>query len=325
MRDRPAEALPVIMKELKQMVTKGVWHGVHTKHLTSKQRVAIIRSSMFLKDKWLPSGTFEKFKARLVAGGDQQDKSLYEDLSSPTAATSSVFAVAAIAAAEGRIVVATDIGGAFLNASMEPTGVKVHMRLDPAMAKMLVKIAPEYSPFLEPSGSMVVELDKALYGCVEASLLWFKDLRSKLVAHGFVANPYDQCVFNKFDEVTGTQMTVVLHVDDLMVTSTSQGQLDDFHTYLNSVYPETSSKQGPIVSYLGMSFDLLHDPRRSTRHDGQLRSRHSSDRAAARSLPSPVPRLVHYSTCAKMRREPLRNSGSSSTLPSRRCSTLPRG
>jgi hypothetical protein len=71
-----------------------------------------------------------------------------------------------------------------------------------------------------------------------------------------VANPYDQCVFNKFDEVTGTQMTVVLHVDDLMVTSVSKNQLDDFHAYLNSVYPETSSKHGSIVSYLGMSFDF---------------------------------------------------------------------
>jgi hypothetical protein len=64
-----------------------------------------------------------------------------------------------------------DIGDAFLNASMKPTGIKVHMQLDPAMAAMLVKIAPEYAPFLEPSGSMVVELDKALYGCVEASLV----------------------------------------------------------------------------------------------------------------------------------------------------------
>jgi hypothetical protein len=51
MRDRPAEAPPVIMKVLNQMVTKGVWHGVHTKHLTSKQLLAIIRSFMFLKDK----------------------------------------------------------------------------------------------------------------------------------------------------------------------------------------------------------------------------------------------------------------------------------
>jgi len=255
LRDRPAEALPVILAELGQMLRKGVWHGVHTKNLSSQQRRAIIRSSMFLKDKYLASGVFEKFKARLVAGGDQQDKGLYEDLSSPTAATASVFAVAAIAAAEGRHVVVTDIGGAFLNASMEPTGVKVHMRLDARMAAMVVQLDPRYAKFIEHNGCMVVELDKALYGCVEASLLWYNDLCAKLVEYGFTANPYDKCVFNKFDE-TGTQITVVLHVDDLLITSVDRALIDDFHVYLNSVYSETKSSAGPVVNYIGMCLDF---------------------------------------------------------------------
>ena len=31
----------------------------------------------------------------------------------------------------------------------------------------------------------------------EASLLWYKDLKSKLVANGFVENSYYRCLFNK--------------------------------------------------------------------------------------------------------------------------------
>ena len=61
------------------MLTKKVWTPVDVKSLTYEERERIIRSSMFLKDKFLASGEFEKLKARLVAGGDQQDKSLYDD------------------------------------------------------------------------------------------------------------------------------------------------------------------------------------------------------------------------------------------------------
>jgi Reverse transcriptase (RNA-dependent DNA polymerase) len=255
LRDRRDEATPVIMAELKQMLDKHVWHGVHTRDLSKKQRSAIIRSSMFLKDKYLASGAFERFKARLVAGGNQQDKGLYEDLSSPTVATSSVLAIAAIAAMESRKVIAIDIGGAFLNADMAPTGVEVHMRLNRVMTSMLIQLDPSYEKYRESDDTVVVKLDKALYGCVEASLLWYNDLKSKLTADGFVENPYDRCVFNKIGR-SGKQISIVLHVDDLMVTSESQDDLDIFGLYLKSVYPETRTTSGTVLDYVGMTFDF---------------------------------------------------------------------
>jgi hypothetical protein len=53
---------------------------------------------MFFKEKYLPTGVFEKLKARFVAGGDGQDRSLYSELqlSSKTVSTTSVFLVAAL-------------------------------------------------------------------------------------------------------------------------------------------------------------------------------------------------------------------------------------
>ncbi len=128
------------------------------RNMTKAQRRAIIRSSMFLKDKYFASSAFEKFKARLVAGGDQQDRTMYEDLSAPTAATANVFAMAALAAQENRVVATVDIGGAYLNASVVESGVIVHMRLDKVMTEILVKIDPEFKEFVAEDGSSVVDL-----------------------------------------------------------------------------------------------------------------------------------------------------------------------
>jgi hypothetical protein len=71
MREYPLEAKNAVHTELKQMLDKRVWTPVLTRRLNHDQRKAIIRSSMFLKEKISPTGQFEKIKARLVAGGDQ--------------------------------------------------------------------------------------------------------------------------------------------------------------------------------------------------------------------------------------------------------------
>ena len=69
LRTRGAEASNVITQELKQMLDKKIWVPIEGAKLTASQRSEVIRSSMFLKRKNNPDGTFLKLKARLVAGG----------------------------------------------------------------------------------------------------------------------------------------------------------------------------------------------------------------------------------------------------------------
>jgi hypothetical protein len=108
------KALVEMYREIMQVEAKKVWHPRAIESLTRKQLKKIIRSSLFFKEKFNSIGEFEKLKARLVAGGHMQDKSLYEDISSPTVSTAATFITAAIAAQEGRDVATLDIGGAYL-------------------------------------------------------------------------------------------------------------------------------------------------------------------------------------------------------------------
>ena len=155
LRTRGDEAARVIKAGLQQMIDKRVWVPVLGSRITSAQRSAIIRSSMFLKRKNNPDGSFLKLKARLVAGGDQQDKELYDDLSSPTVSTSAVFTLLAVSAFEKRQVSVVDISGAFLNADMR-LGVPVHMRLDRTMTNFITTIDNRYKKYVDAGGGVVV-------------------------------------------------------------------------------------------------------------------------------------------------------------------------
>ena len=253
-RTRGEEAERVILKELSQMINKNVWTPIDGRLLTAEQRGSIIRSSMFLKEKYLASGEFDKLKARLVAGGDQQDKDMYDDLSAPTVSTCAVFTILTIAAHEGRRAAVVDIGGAFLNAEMK-TGVPVHMRLDPTMSELIIRLDPSYKRYQDGKGCITVLLNRALYGCVESAALWYDNLRETMTSLGYERNPHDICVFNKTSK-EGVQCTATVHVDDLLITSVDESMIDGLAEGLRQRYGEISKTKGSVLNYLGMVLDL---------------------------------------------------------------------
>ena len=247
-------AYEAVHGELSQILDKKVFHPMRASTLDAAARRSVIPSKMFLKEKFLPNGLFDKLKARLVAGGHRQNKNLYdiEDISSPTVALTSALMIATIAAMEKRTVATVDITGAYLNADMGSTTVL--MRLDSLTAAILVKIKPEYQTYLEPSGTMIVQLDKALYGCVESAKLWYQHLINTLEKIGFVRNPHDDCILNCTME--GSQCTVCVYVDDLLITSTQATNVQKVIEALRSTYKTITEHTGSVHNYLGMQFDF---------------------------------------------------------------------
>jgi hypothetical protein len=88
------------------------------------------------------------------------------------------------------------------------------MVLEGTMAELLVKLDPnlyrKYIQIKKGKPVMYVQLKKALYGTLQASLLFWKDLSGKLRKWGFEVNPYDWCVANK--TINGKQCTMLWHV-----------------------------------------------------------------------------------------------------------------
>ena len=258
------EAIKSMVKEVHQLLSEHVFDGVDATTLSSDEWKTVIPSMCFLKEKYSPLGEFIKLKARLVAGGHRQDKSIYGDnKSSPTVATQSVFMVAAIAASEGRVVGAVDVPGAFLKSPMPSEGPPVLMKLDKFLTSILLELDDSYKKFVRHDGTCVVVLRKALYGTIQAAKCWYEKLSSDLQNLGYKPNPQDICVFNRVDPTTAAQTTICIHVDDLLITTATDSLLDKAIAEIGSLYNDERAsitvQKGSTIEYIGMIFKFGDD------------------------------------------------------------------
>ena len=252
------KAVSAIREELNQMIDKEVWKVLPRREIPRSAK--IIPCFMFLKEKNNADGSLERIKARLVAGGHVQDTSVYGDTSSPTADLTTVFIVFTIAANECRKVVTLDIKGAYLNAKMKE---KVYMKLPRELTDIFLSMpgCERFRAFVSSDGSLNVELLKALYGCVESALLWFMELRDFFLKIGFIANPADPCLFSRATKDGKGQIMIVIYVDDLIITSVFESEIEQVVMELTEKFTELTIKRGNIHFYLGMLFTIDYDKR----------------------------------------------------------------
>jgi Reverse transcriptase (RNA-dependent DNA polymerase) len=174
----------------------------------------------------------------------------------PTANIASIFTIAQIAAAEGRFVMVGDVGSAYLNALI-PRGDEskiLYMAIEPDVAREIIHQDRSFLPFQRRNGGSIVILNKALYGCIEAAKLWYHELAGTLRANGFKPNPRDICIFNK--DARGTQITIAVYVDDLMMISTDKSLVLEMEQILLKKYHQFIASFEKTVSYLGCTWDF---------------------------------------------------------------------
>ena len=89
----------------------------------------------------------------------------------------------------------------------------------------------------------------------ESSLVWYNTLTDKLKALGFSVKDQDICVMNKTDS-QGNQVTIVIRIDDIMLTAKKDGTVEDELRQYKTASGELKASRGPVVTYLGINFDL---------------------------------------------------------------------
>jgi len=144
-----------------------------------------------------------------------------------------MFITAIFDALEERDVAIVEIPGAFMQADIDEL---IHVKLDGELVDLLVRLDPTYAAFIvHERGKRVIytELDKALYGTLQAAVLFWRKLSAFLIDDlGFIVNPYDSCVVNK--QIDGSQFTICWHVDDLKLSHKSDHVVTDIIHHLQN-------------------------------------------------------------------------------------------
>ena len=131
------------------------------------------------------------------------------------------------------------------------------MTVNKYLSNIIVQLDDRYSNYMNNDGSIIVKLDKALYGCVQSSKLWYDQLCEALSTMGYVQNDDDKCIFNR--TMKGNQATICVHVDDLMITCADEGTMKRITNDLRQYFGELSVNEGRVQNYIGMVFDFSDD------------------------------------------------------------------
>ena len=163
------------------------------------------------------AGKVDRFKARMVAGGNYQ---VYGENYSETYAPVVDFSVVRLflymVVSLGLAIVQVDVKTAFLNGDLEED---------------IWVMSPRNIP---GRPSRVYKLKKALYGLKQAHLAWHKKLCADLMRLGFNELQSASCVFQR--KKRNISSYILVYVDDLLVVSQTEEEVQELVSKLETFY-----------------------------------------------------------------------------------------
>ena len=97
-----------------------------------------------------------------------------------------------------------------------------------------------------------LELEKAMYGCVQSPLMFFKTYAKQLEKMGLKQSLADPCIWYKHDENKRLILLVAVYVDDCIVTGT-KSEVEAFKAGVKTRFKIT--EMGPIKKHLGVWYE----------------------------------------------------------------------
>ena len=198
-----------------------------------------------------------KKKVRFVMRGDKQDKSTYKETYSPTLPYDMLRMIIAESVQSNRYIEMVDISTAYLNAEID---CEVYVELPKHLEESNVK--------LNHGEKVVHRLRKAVYGLKQSGFLWYKTLVKFLISIGFEERGDIPCVLVKPQKKRKDKISIIVgfFVDDMIVSGTSQNEVDNFLYKINNRFTlrKTYANKLGFKDILGIGVRENRDKRSGT-------------------------------------------------------------
>ena len=247
------KAIMAVLKEYAQLNDKDVFKACDGNKLTYDEKKSALNLITMVREK-----RDGKIKGRACADGRKQRRYITkEEVSSPTIQLESLMITLLVDAHERRDVATADVAGAYLFADINDN---VLIKIIGTATDIMCKVNPSYRKFvLNERGKNVLylRLTKALYGCMQSVLLWYRTFKECLEELGFKLNPYDPCVANM--TVKGEQCTICWYVDDTKISHRNSKVVDWVIKELEDRFGKMTVKRGKKHTFVGIDIEFNED------------------------------------------------------------------
>ena len=197
------------------------------------------------------AGNVQRFKARLVCGGNHQIEGIdYQATYAPTAHLGHIRLALAIAAKYDLEIHQMDVCTAFLAVDMEE---EIYMHQPQGYFRLVPTGSRYYDPKSKISQKMVPRLRKSLYGLKQSSQVWYGTFMDFVISIGFEASRVNGGLFVLHDKDQGTVLAaVVLYVDDLLIIA-NEGLIGQIRDQMKKRF--RMHDPGSVSLYLSMNME----------------------------------------------------------------------
>ena len=219
-----------ILKELTALASFGTWRIIPRKDVQG----TVSSTRWVFHIKLGADGRIDRFKARLVARGNEQSDEDFNETFAPVFRLESLRILMAVAIQHGMIAHLLDAHNAFVGSDLDkPNCMEVPEGLQ------------DFDP--DVKSGMVLELKKSLYGLRQSANLWHRKVCQFLKKIGFSSITADPSIFTN-----NRRLIIALYVDDIIIFGKNEAEIEAVKKKLKTFHPMTDG--GLVEKLLGIRF-----------------------------------------------------------------------